>query len=49
MGFVCEGFWLPAKSFTFGINMEIAILVLAVLALVALAAIFNTQKKILEE
>jgi len=29
--------------------MEIAIIILAILALVALAAIFNTQKKILEE
>jgi len=29
--------------------MEIAIIILAVVALVALAAIFNTQKKILEE
>jgi hypothetical protein len=48
MGFVRKRLWLPAKSFTLGINMEIAILILAVFALVALAAIFSAQKKILQ-
>jgi len=47
MDFVCEGFQQQAELVTLGINMELFLVILSFLALVALAAILSTQRKIL--